>query len=229
MTSEAKMVRGQADGSLTPAGRSEANRLAENIRRKGGFTCMYLSTAQRVRETVNAIKSKNPELDVEEPVDDILSWRLGGLEGEPLVEAQPKIDAYVRWLPSESPEGKSDLTGKTGESFDDFRWRALPYIAKQIAEYCNNRKLKLAICTHSRVVKLVEAWLAGGMQPLFSIDFKAFLSPAELGKPGSVWRLKPGRTPESPWTMVTCDMLSNERFEPGVYIMRHASTRFNSV
>ena len=227
MAQQTLLVRGAADGPLTAEGRREARTLGQDFARKGGLTCLYLSTAQRARETANELVKANPTTDLEKPSDDILSWRLGEYEGEPRIEVSPKIANFVKFLPSVKIPGKSELTGKTGESFDDFRWRALPYIGKQLAEWNGNQKLKLGILSHERVVRLLTAWIAGGMSPFMDVDKASMTSPVETGHPGSVWKMLPVAGSRL-WTLDAYPMADSKVLEPAVYIIRHAATVLNS-
>lgn len=227
MIEDRSIVRGAADGPLTPEGRRKAKELGDDFARKGGLTCVYLSTAKRARETVAAIVKSCPYTELEDPVDDILSWRLGEYEGEPRIEVWPKICNFVRFLPDVKLPGRSELTGKTGESFDDFRWRALPYIGKQLAEWHGNQKLKLGIVTHERVVRLLQAWIAGGMSPFFDVDMASMASQVEMGKPGSVWTMRPVSGSRL-WTMEPYAMATKDPLEPCVYVVRHCQTALNA-
>jgi len=220
-------VRGQADGPLTPKGRGEARQIGEDFARKGGLSCLYLSTAKRAKETADYLVKANPSTDLETPSHDILSWSLGDLEGEPTVEAQPKLAAFIKYLPDVAPPGKSPLSGKRGESFDDFRWRALPYIGKQMAEWNANKKLKLGILTHHRVVRLLMAWVKGGLSPFMDVDTADMSREYEAGRPGSVWCFRPTGTGRL-WSMTPVNMASEGKLEPAVYIVRHCSTRLNA-
>lgn len=223
-------MRGSADYTpLTSAGKAQAKRLGQAFARRGCLTCLYLSTALRVRQTANAIvEASGNKTELEDPTPDILSWRMGGLEGSPMTEVQPKLEALVRYLPSQAPNGRSDITDLPGESFDDFRWRALPYVAKQMLEWWGNKKLKLGIVGHHRVLKLVNAWFVGGCSPLFDIDKASFLKPQEMGKPGDVWQFVPTGGVNDPWKAVPFNPYADGELPASVYYVRHADTALNS-
>ena len=223
---EGALVRGSADGtSLTAQGRAEAKRLGEALARRGGLTCLYLSTALRARQTANALVEACPSTELETPAADLLSWRLGGLEGAPVTEAQPKIIALAKYLPSQAPNGRSDITGLLGESFDDFRGRALAYLRQQFLEADRNRRLKLGIVSHHRVLKLLDAWLAAGANPLGKVDADRFGTTAEIGKPGAVFCVELGpRMRLAPFDVYG----SRAALQPGVYFIRHCQTDMNS-
>lgn len=217
-------VRGSADGTpLSDVGRAQAKALGAALARRGGLTCAYLSSALRARQTANEIIAACPTTELEKPAPDLLSWRLGGLEGAPLVEAQPKILALAKYLPSQAPNGRSDITDLPGESFDDFRGRVLAYCRQQFLEVLRNPKLKLGIVSHHRVLKLLDAWIAAGGDAFGTVDANRFASPAELGKPGGVWRIELPQLKLVPFSIA-----GNAPLQPGVFFVRHCATAMNS-
>lgn len=221
------MLRGQADAPLTPAGRAEAHRVSTWLRDSGCLTHLYTSSAQRAVETGKDIVAVCPTTTLCDPAKELLSWSLGEYEGDSPEESADKIAKFVKYLPSVALPGRSKFTSKGGESFDEFRWRVLPFLGKRLAEFNASPKVKLGLVTHHRVVKLIKSWLDGGMSPFMDVAVDVFNGRGEVGHPASVFVMKP--TGPRSWSFKELNTFSKSTLEPGVYLIRHASTKYNSA
>lgn len=170
-------IRGWADVPLSPQGRQDALRLAREL--KGyPIELVIASDLSRAAETGKAIARV-----ARAPL--VLStayrpWNLGDLQGQESKQAAPAIKRWARDQPAEAVPG--------GESFDSFRTRFLSNLTRLMADVEATGKLLVAVASHYRGLKLIEAWMAGGGRG-FAIDYPTFFD--DSIKPGAVLALTP--------------------------------------
>lgn len=108
--------------------------------------------------------------------------------------------------------------GKTEESFDQFRQRALPVIRAAMQELAHNPQARIGIVLHSQTVDLLQAWIAAGMPDDYSVNPEAMQGSPPLG---SADRLFPTRE-EPGWAIEPVDLTANQELPAGsIYLLRH--------
>lgn len=219
--------RGSSDQMpLSDVGKSQAQQTADKLTQKGGFDQMVVSPATRTVESAGPLAKANPAMQVRaEPA--LESWAQGNLEGQPKATVQSAIQDLIRKQPRRVIPGQGAITSKPGESFDNFRGRALPAVRGIMQELAQgiqqNPDHRIAVPVHSQVIKLVKAWIKNGAPDDFSID------PREMDKdseaPGQVERLFPNQ--DGDWELTPVDLDNSEQLGPGAYMIRHGLTPQN--
>jgi alpha-ribazole phosphatase len=182
-------IRGWTDVPLTDEGRAEAKKAASALEGKG---VGYIATSDlsRARETADIIGKKLGLKAV--PMMGLRPWNLGEFSGKSTKEVLPQLADYVQKRPAAAVPG--------GESFDDFKERAFQGIADALKGAAGR---PLAIVTHHRLERLMEAWRAAGQPASHAIDIATFLEKGD--PPGGVEELhldtaalKGGGGPDNP-------------------------------
>lgn len=166
-------IRGWTDVPLTDEGRREAESAAADLQGKG---IGYIATSDlsRARETAEIIGKKLGLRPVS--FQGLRPWDLGEFSGKSTKEVLPKIADYVQKHPEEPVPG--------GESFDSFKDRAFAGLQEALAAA---KGRPLAIITHHRVERLMEAWQQAGQPANHAIDIPTFLQKGD--PPGGVEEL----------------------------------------
>jgi broad specificity phosphatase PhoE len=167
-------IRGWTDVPLTDEGRQEAEKAAAELKDKG---IGYIATSDlsRARETADII---GKALGIEPvPMMGLRPWNLGEFSGKSTKEALPQLAEYVQKRPDEPVPG--------GESFNAFKARAFEGLADALNAAGNKQ---LALITHHRVERLMEAWLRAGQPASHAINIPTFLQKG--GPPGGVEELR---------------------------------------
>jgi broad specificity phosphatase PhoE len=166
-------IRGWTDVPLTDEGREEAAKAAADLQDKN---IGYLATSDlsRAKETADIIGQAIGVKPV--AMRGLRPWDLGKFAGMSTKEALPQIAEYVQKRPGEPVPG--------GESFDDFKARAFAGLADALNAAGGKQ---LAIVTHHRVERLMEAWQQAGQPASHAIDIPAFLEKGD--PPGGVEEL----------------------------------------
>ena len=87
----------------------------------------------------------------------------------------------------ESAMKTPNIKVKGGESFNNFKTRALNMARKLIDEAKQGKKI--VAVTHTRVAKFIQAWIAAGCPDDNSIDHKEFMN--DTIKTGSIHKIEP--------------------------------------
>lgn len=166
-------IRGWTDVPLTDEGRREAESAAAALQGKG---VGYLATSDlsRAEETADIIGKAIGVKPV--PMMGLRPWNLGEFSGKSTKEALPQLAEYVQKRPDEPVPG--------GESFNDFKARAFAGIAEALKAAGQKQ---LAIVTHHRLERLMEAWQQAGQPASHAIDIPTFLEKGD--PPGGVEEL----------------------------------------
>jgi len=161
--------RGWSDVPLTKEGRQEGQRAGIKLRGKG-IEAIVASDLARSHETaviIGNLVGVKPQFSHE-----LRPWNLGSLTGKEMSEAQPVMEKYARQNP--------DKPVPDGESFNDFKNRALAGVAKAIRQA---KGMKLLIVTHHRVERLLCGWDKAG-QTDGKIDLNCFFQKGD--PPGGI-------------------------------------------
>lgn len=140
-------IRGFKDVPLSADGKKEVAKLAEKLK-DSGIQTVVTSDLQRAVETAEAVAEATGAKVEEEP--GLRPWHFGPtIEGQQTKKMLPVIEQLVRH-PDQVPEG--------GESFNSFKDRFLSAYERVQEEHLGE---KIAIVTHYRGTKLLDAWRGG--------------------------------------------------------------------
>jgi probable phosphoglycerate mutase len=162
-------IRGWLDVPLTAEGRAGAKKTAARLK-DSGIEVIVSSDLQRAHDTAKEI-AKACGADVV-TTQKLRPWDLGVMTGQESKTSLPKIEKYVR---------APDTVVPKGESFGSFRARALQGLCDVVKGHAGK---KIAIVTHHRVERLLEAWTKKGQPADHDIDVATFLKKGE--PPGGV-------------------------------------------
>lgn len=219
--------RGSSDQiPLSDVGQQQAEQMADKLQEKGGLDKLIVSPAVRTEQTAQPIIARNPQIPVKSDPN-LESWAQGNLEGQPQAQVKNEIRDLIRRDPRRVLPGQGAMTSKPGESFDQFRLRALPAMRGIMQEYAEgaqqNPSHKIGVPIHSQVIKLTKAWLKNGAPDDFSIDPKEMDHDSEA--PGTVARMFPNENGE--WEINDINLDNGKQLDPGIYLIRHALTPQN--
>lgn len=156
----ADRIRGWKDVPLNGEGRQDAHKAGEKLAGMEPPTIMHHSDLDRAAETSDILKQ---HVDVENvPSRKLRPWDLGILTGKSTKEAIPEIKKYAEETP--------DKPVPKGESFNEFKQRAFEGIHSAL----DSGESPVAIVTHHRLERLLEAWDAKGQPADHSIDMNVF-------------------------------------------------------
>lgn len=218
------VVRGNSNSQgLKPEGSARVRRTGRALARAGGVDQIMPSSAERTMETAQAIQDADPNAPPISPQPGLESHALGNLEGEPKTPGVRKfLSDLVRKNPDFRIPGQGALSNRPGESFNDFRLRALGSVRGIMQALAENPHQAIAVPKHSQVSKLIEAWLAKGAPDDLSVDPNV-MTRDHAPKPGEVEKLAPGENGE--WAL--------EKFNPetardlpkgAIYLIEHGET-----
>lgn len=179
-------IRGWADIPLSDDGRAEAE--ATGLQLKGkGITAIVASDLDRAKETAEII---GRHIGVEPTTSmKLRPWDLGNMTGCISGDCIPTIKDYVNNKPGDPVPG--------GESFNNFKARAIDGVREAIQ---TNPNQNIAIVTHHRVERLLNAWDAAGQPDNLDIDNKVLTQKGD--PPGSFQKITIGKP------VTTADALS---------------------
>ncbi len=153
-------IRGWKDVPLNDEGRQDAEKAGQKLAQMESPTVMHHSDLDRASETAGIISK---HIDTPTTASrDLRPWDLGELTGKTTKEAIPQIEDYVK--------NKPDQAVPKGESFNEFKERAF----KGIYSALNSGDSPVAIVTHHRLERLLEAWDKKGQPADHSIDIDTF-------------------------------------------------------
>jgi probable phosphoglycerate mutase len=139
---------GQADAPLSELGMSQAEALANRLKRES-FEAIFSSPLQRAARTAEAIARYHPDVDfVQEPA--LMEIHHGDWQGLYIAEVHEKYsDALREWRQHPT---RSQFAN--GESFSNILKRVLDFKQRLIQEYTDRTVL---VSTHDVVVKILVA------------------------------------------------------------------------
>jgi broad specificity phosphatase PhoE len=216
-------IRGSSEIPLTSEGLQKTHELGQQLARKGGFDEIKASSLGRTQQTAQ-ILSKYTRAPITHVGDELHPWHLGELEGQPVDHVIDFQNDLVKNHPDFKVPGRGPLSTRDGESFNDFKDRTLPFIDKQLRQHIADPQRRVALVTHYRDKKLVDAWIRKGADPNMEIDPEEMTSYSS-DPPGSIDRLHWDRNlgPQ----MSPVDVKSPTQLQGGVYLIRHGQTAWN--
>ena len=158
-------IRGWKNVPLSDKGREQIKQLAKDLK-DSGIDYIVSSDLDRARETGEAIKATTG-------ADLILTrkfrpWDLGEYTGQESMAVHPVMAKFAYEQPFRPVPG--------GESFDSFKAR----VFSGLREFCGQYRDKtLAIVSHHRVERMINAWIARGSPPEEAIDMNVMFKKGE--------------------------------------------------
>jgi broad specificity phosphatase PhoE len=143
-------LRSWIDVPLDKKGLSQADQVGKQLKDKK-FDGIVTSDLVRSMQTAKRI-SKQTDRPILESTRGLRPWNLGEWSGKPVMESLDKIRTFATMFPNTAVPG--------GESFNAFKTRFSSTI-KQLGESYPGKELVLV--THHRGDRLVEAWIAAGL------------------------------------------------------------------
>lgn len=222
---EVEVVRGTSDIPLNADGLKQGERLGRELRRAGWCPAdaLYCSTLQRAQQTAQAVQRHcSCPITITKYLE---PWHLGELEGTPVTTALPAMRRYMQDTPDKPVPGRGLKSRFDGESFNDFRWRFLPFLKNVMQNWEPSQRLGLV--THFRCLKIAKSWLAAGAPWNFDID-NVEMSRVD-NQPASVHWLHPDLTTSIGWALTDVNpaTVAHGDLFPGIYLIRHGKTAWN--
>ena len=218
------VVRGNANGMpLTPEGAGSVAKAGAGLAALGGVDQIIGSDAERTKQTAAALQGTDPKKPPVATDPNLQSMALGNLEGEPKTPGVKKFIAdLIRKAPDYKIPGQGAMSSKPGESFNEFRVRALSAVRGIMQALAQNPVQAIAVPKHSQVSKLVQAWVANGTPDDLSIDPKVMMKDI-APKPGEVERFYPDANGE--WKIEKFDPATAPSLPKGsIYFVEHGET-----
>lgn len=218
--------RGSVELPLTSEGLQAAHQMAMKVARKGGVDQIKASSLGRTVQTAQAL-SKYTHAPITYVGESLHPWHLGALEGKPVDKEHLDL---MNHMIQESPDlpfpGRGEGSTRDGESFNSFKARTLPFLKDLIRQASIKPDEKTAVITHSRVGKLLKAYMTAGLHhDNNDIDLNEMTRHSTSDTPGSINRLHvdPYAGPQ----LSSVDLNSPGHLPGGVYFIRHEATSFN--
>ena len=162
-------IRGWLNVALSDVGIQESKKTGAKLAKDPNKPELLVSSdLTRAWQTANII-AKLAKIQLAPPTQVLRPWHLGDFAGQESEKVVPQIIKYVTEKPDKPVPG--------GESFNQFRDRALGGIAQILAAVPADERLGLV--THHRVERLLEAWRVAGFPPDGHIDLATFTKHGE--------------------------------------------------
>ena len=216
------LVRGNSNGEpLSPQGHATAAHVGSQLGAMGGPTDILPATSKRAMETAQGV-SDATGVPVGQPVPGLESRAMGQLEGEPkTAEVKAFLRSTIRNLPNYKIPGQGAMSNRPGESFNDFKQRAITALRGLMQRLASAPQSKIIVPTSSQVIRLAKAWCDAGCPDDLSVDINT-MGKDDDGNPGEIERLFP--EPSGQWGVTPFSPKSAKDFLPGIYLMRHGET-----
>jgi broad specificity phosphatase PhoE len=159
--SSSDRIRGWSDVPLTKEGRAQAKKTAAALK-DSGIQIIMSSDLKRARDTATEIAKAIPGAEVIS-TQRLRPWDLGILTGQESKTSLPKIAKYVR---------EPDKALPKGECFNSFKQRAFQGICDAVSGHPGKQ---VAIVSHHRLERLIEAWTKAGQSAEHDVDVAEFL------------------------------------------------------
>lgn len=219
--------RGSSEIPLTDAGVRGAVGMALKLAQRGGLDEIHASSLGRTVHTARII-SHYTHAPLTYVGDGLHPWHLGQLEGQ---EVSPEhidlLNHLITHTPDEAVPGRGPLSTADGESFNDFKHRALDYV-QGVLNRLSGSDRRIGLVTHYRVKKLLESWLREGANDDHTINSDFMTLHDAKNQPGGVDRLFMDPYAGPQLSAVDLDRQMG-RLLPGAYIIRHESTPWNGT
>lgn len=216
------------EASLTKQGHDTVAKTGEDLGALGGADQIISSPAERTMQTAAAIQATDPKAPPVTTHPGLESQALGNLEGEAKSgDVKKFLSDLVRKHPDYRIPGQGAMSSRQGESFNEFRIRALSAIRGIMQALAQNPHQAIAVPKHSQVSKLVKGWVAKGMPDDLSVDHEAFLKD-DSPKPGEVEKFAPNE--KGDWDVNKFDPESEKELPKGaIYFIEHGETPATSA
>jgi broad specificity phosphatase PhoE len=216
------LVRGNSSAQpMSPQGHATAQHVGRQLAAMGGPDQIVPSTSARAMETAQDVSGATGA-PVSPPVPGLESRALGQLEGEHKTpEVKSFLRSTIRNLPNYKIHGQGAMSNKPGESFNEFKQRAITALRGLMQRLASAPQSRIIVPTSSQVIRLAKAWCDAGCPDDFSVDVNT-MGKDDDGKPGEIERLFP--EPSGQWGVTPFSPKSSKEFAPGIYLMRHGET-----
>ena len=216
------IVRGNSNlQPLNRRGHDTASRVGQSLARLGGPDQIVPSGARRTVETAQDVSGQTGT-PVGQAESGLESHALGNLEGEPRTpEMKRYMAALVKNQPNMKIPGQGAMSNRPGESFNEFRVRALTAVRGLMQRLAANPTQRILVPISTQVIRLVEAWAALGCPDDLGVSPDEFLK-EKAAKPGDIVRFVPGAGGK--WGITPFNPAGAKEFPPGIYFMRHGET-----
>jgi broad specificity phosphatase PhoE len=209
-----ELNRGTSEVPLTDEGRQQAAKLAQQV---GQVDAIYAGPLQRTRDTAQAIADVQQKPVPVQVVPGLRPPAEGILEGQPKSVTRKITDDMAMNNRDKVAPGQGPLSNYPGESYNQW-WlgNVFPALQPILAQYQANPQQRIAVVTHSRDLKAIEAWVKNGAPPSGDLDHKVLGQDAP--ETGTVQRLylDGGR-----WA------IDHDVKAQGILICRHGETEWN--
>jgi broad specificity phosphatase PhoE len=222
------VVRGNSNEQpLAPGGAAQLADTGAKMAKMGGASQIVSSSAQRAQESAAQLQGADPNQPPVSVTTGLESHALGNLEGEPETPQVRKLLAdLIRKNPDQRIPGQGALSNRPGESFNEFRVRALTAIRGLMQALASAPQQRIVAVVHSQIIKLLKAWLATGLPDDLKVNSDAMLK-TESERPGEVDKFAPG--PKGDWTLTPFDLKGKDFPMGAIYFVRHGQTDSNTV
>jgi len=169
-------VRGWTDVPLNHVGEMQADRAGQTLLVYGVKPSRVVSSdLSRAKSTAERVLPQigDPPFTVSK---NLRSWNLGDLDGQTFKAAMPEIRRLLDHEKEAAPNG---------ESFLMFQSRALDTLLP-IIEEARSSNVPIIVVTHSRVLRLLKAWVLAGCDPAGTVDMQAMTDVAEPATHGGI-------------------------------------------
>lgn len=218
------VVRGNSNElPLTPKGRATVAKTGAALAKLGGVDQIIGSDSERTRETAHALQQVDPNAPPISTDPAMESHAFGNLEGEPKTPGVKKFLAdLIRKSPDYRIPGQGAMSSRAGESFNDFRVRALSAVRGVMQTLADKPEQAIAVPKHSQVSRLLAAWVANGLRDDLSVD-PAVMSKEMPMKPGEVERFYPDA--QGQWHLDKFDpQTATSLPKRSIYLVEHGET-----
>jgi broad specificity phosphatase PhoE len=217
------IVRGNSNQQpLNTLGHTTASHVGQSLARLGGPDQILPGGSRRTVETGQDV-SRQTGAPMGPPNPNLESHAMGNLEGEPKT---PEVKKYLASLVKNQPNvkipGQGAMSNRPGESFNEFRVRALSAVRGLMQRLASNPNQRILVPISTQVIRLVEAWAALGCPDDLAVSPDEFLKERNA-KPGEIDRFFPS-SPDANWKMTPFKPEGAKEFPPGIYFMRHGET-----
>lgn len=209
--------------SMTPEGHATVQKTGSDLATLGGMDQIIASPAERTMETAADVQAADPKKPPVSTNPGLESQAYGKLEGE---AKSPEVRKFLAKLVREHPDyripGQGAMSSRQGESFNEFRVRALSAIRGIMQSLAQNPHQSIAVPKHTQVSKLVKGWIAKGMPDDLSVSHEAFLKDEDPA-PGEVEKFAPEQ--DGSWSMNKFDPEKEKALPKGaIYFIEHGQT-----
>lgn len=204
---------------LSPEGIADAEKVGQRLKAKGGLDMLIPSGLVRAKQTAETIANQLG-IQISAPNEDLNTWCLGELDGKTRKEIEPALDDYVKHKPDTPLPGVTADSQQPGQSFNQFRRRALNAIQDLLGILKEHPDEKIGAVTSSKVLRLVRAWDSAGARPSMDIDDAKYIAKNRIPF-GEVWRLYYSSTGKLKLQPVNLKMTG--KLDGGLYLIRHGN------